>query len=204
VNNTLSVSSPEIFNDPFDCLLLLYFKEATKNKMEINTDNLLNACKKIKIRCFVENDGEPTNPLMWSHYADGHKGICIKYQFPNDVVSHDDDKRIVTKFQKVKYKENMTFYLEEDKISKEEALCTKTKDWEYENEIRLIHYDCSCESLHKTIPLLNNCIKAIYFGFLCPESDKKLIRRLLRGKKVAFFQMNYLKDDIFKLQTEQV
>ena len=32
--------------------------------------------KKFRVACFTENN---IFPLMWSHYADSHKGLCLEY-----------------------------------------------------------------------------------------------------------------------------
>jgi hypothetical protein len=73
--------------------------------------------------------------LLWSHYAACHTGICIKFHAGN-----------TTPFfgaaQKVNYKKN---YPEIDVLSNsyhqvEGFLLTKAKDWEYEEEWRIINH----------------------------------------------------------------
>ena len=55
------------FNDPFDP----YFKRYDKNL------NLIKELKKIRITCFSK---EKNNLLLWAHYGDNHKGICLGYE----------------------------------------------------------------------------------------------------------------------------
>lgn len=37
---------------------------------------------KYNIACFSENNN---SPLMWGHYADGHKGFCLEYDFTENL-----------------------------------------------------------------------------------------------------------------------
>lgn len=63
----LSFSSPDSFNDPFDC-----------NCQFSNGDN---ASDKFRVLCLTRRYD---NILMWSHYASEHKGYCFRYEF-NDI-----------------------------------------------------------------------------------------------------------------------
>lgn len=83
--------------------------------------------------CFSESS---SNILMWSHYADSHKGICLVY---------DSEKRPIKnwkkyKFHKIKYDVNrqidiLTVGFENAFFA---LLTTKSIDWVYEKEHRLI------------------------------------------------------------------
>jgi hypothetical protein len=83
--------------------------------------------------CFSENNA---NLLMWSHYADSHKGICLIYE---------SEERPILKWKKynyykIKYRQNRE--IDVLKVGFENAffslLTTKSPDWEYEKEHRLI------------------------------------------------------------------
>ncbi|MCU8137862.1 DUF2971 domain-containing protein, partial [Vibrio vulnificus] len=64
INEYCWYSSPLSFNDPFDCALV---KGKKFKEFFLETK---------KILCLAT---EHNNLLMWSHYADSHKGICIEY-----------------------------------------------------------------------------------------------------------------------------
>jgi hypothetical protein len=74
------------------------------------------------------------NPIMWTHYADRHRGICLGFDVPDD------------KCQNVRYSNErpnaiVSAFLRGDGPSKEQALHwlqTKFEGWNYEDEIRLI------------------------------------------------------------------
>jgi hypothetical protein len=64
VNEYVWYSNPASFNDPFDCAL-------------ISSNILKEVIRKTKmVHCLSASH---QNLLMWSHYADSHKGICVEY-----------------------------------------------------------------------------------------------------------------------------
>lgn len=64
INNFVWYSEPKNFNDPFDSAL-------------INNEYLQSiSLNYTKAFCLAEN---PYNYLMWSHYADAHKGFCLEF-----------------------------------------------------------------------------------------------------------------------------
>lgn len=102
--NQLYFSDPTTFNDPFDCLIRLNFagtpeqwikyfcrdKGCTiKKAKEIvdsfpkNADGLVSPHKDLvnvkvpKVSCFCNTNNDI---LMWSHYADYHRGICLCFE----------------------------------------------------------------------------------------------------------------------------
>ncbi|HCE2445491.1 TPA: DUF2971 domain-containing protein [Vibrio parahaemolyticus] len=64
INEYVWYSNPASFNDPFDCAL-------------ISSDILKDIIHDTKIIHCLSADYK--NLLMWSHYADSHRGICIEY-----------------------------------------------------------------------------------------------------------------------------
>lgn len=96
----LYLSCASELNDPFDCLVYLDHEKYKKDIFEKTRrmfpsiyenilqeeidrmisdemDQLLYEMKKeYRITCFSEYN---LSPLMWAHYADSHKGFCLKY-----------------------------------------------------------------------------------------------------------------------------
>jgi len=87
------------------------------------------------IFCLTEN---PLNLLMWAHYGDHHRGVVIEFDeanpFFNSIKGPEDDFR---HFRKVNYADNRPsiFLTPSDAI---EVFYSKSREWEYENEWRLI------------------------------------------------------------------
>lgn len=205
VNEQLNLSSPTIFNDPFDCPI----RELLNNGDDISKLQIQAYKDCLKIACFMSNVKLPypkdqnnffsetvynekkhkkdkkefLNTLMWAHYADSHKGICIKYRFPNSMSKlGGDGNGIVSYFKDVKYSsEEMSKYSKKDSINLEDAFFLKGKDWEYENELRFLHYDLNNQDSYDTINI-PNCIEAIYFGLKCSDKDKKTIKNIMNSK----------------------
>lgn len=164
-NNTLKFSSPFDFNDPFDCyeelikfdLTIEFVEELVKNgSLELSEedkkltpekllkqlesvfdfkDSVLNRIfynlkSNLWISCFSEEYNEI---LMWSHYADKHKGFCIGFNLDG---LNDTFKFILSN---VNYTDNFTKidYCSNPYKALEHFISTKSKNWKYENEIRL-------------------------------------------------------------------
>ena len=73
------------------------------------------------------------NILMWGHYADSHKGICLVFS---------SNKEPFVCARKVEYEKDMPLlYLPQAARSREEiisTMLTKPIDWEYEHEYRYV------------------------------------------------------------------
>ena len=201
VNEQLNLSSPTTFNDPFDCPI----RELLNNGDDISNLQLRAYKDCLKIACFTSNiklpydlgNGEVVynkkkhrkdkkeflNTLMWAHYADSHKGICIKYRFYNSMTKLDGDNNgIVAYFKDVKYSNGeMSKYSKKDAINLEDAFFLKGKEWEYENELRFLLYDLNNQDTYGTINI-SNCIEAVYFGLKCSDKDKETIRNIMNSK----------------------
>ena len=114
--------------------------------------------------CFSETD---TNNLLWSHYANGHRGVCIEYNLD----------KINGKVIKVNYfKEPFEIPFKDGKPDggelSEVILSTKKIDWEYEREIRLYHAEPNKRFYHQ-----RDSIKSITFGLKTSADDAGAIGR---------------------------
>lgn len=233
INEELNVSSPSTFNDPYDCPII----ELLNNKSEIYK-LIRKAClESIKIACFVRNTkledvegkeelkregdkDEYLNSLMWAHYADSHKGICIKYRLPNDIsVLNGGNPYTLSFLGDVEYNdEKLGKYSSKRKIAYKDAFFLKVEDWKYENELRLLHFDLENSNPYKSIDI-PNCIEAIYFGLKCPDVERETIMKIMKEKQfvekdiegkvkrtesVKFYQMKVDKDYCGRLVAEEI
>jgi len=72
--------------------------------------------------------------LMWSHYADHHRGICLEF---------DGHGRFMAHAQPVRYSEErvpINAYRDDSDTMLEKAMFTKSNHWAYESEWRLLSY----------------------------------------------------------------
>lgn len=115
------------------------------------------------------------NRLMWSHYADSHKGICIEYDFSECLGADCQPMPVYYSNARPKFPwkvavDHSPEIQREATIHFMDALLTKDEAWSYENEWRL---------LIKAEPDVDNVpappIKCIYIGALCPEEQAEEI-----------------------------
>jgi hypothetical protein len=126
--------------------------------------------------------------LMWSHYAQQHRGVCVEY---------DTASLPAGNVSKVRYGESRTvlasqlaeWLIDVDTAAetrvREACLLTKSPEWEYEDEWRM---------LGPVGPsLLAPKVKSVIFGMRCPDSVKYTIVAALRRADagVAFWEMGW-------------
>jgi hypothetical protein len=121
-----------------------------------------------------------SSPLLWSHYGDQHKGLCVGY---------GTARRPVPRLQRVLYggqRSIKTSVLVRALIEKEKnalrdidrgVLLRKAKDWSYEREYRLIGFHGLQDS-----PLL---LKEVTFGLRCPPSVKHAVVKALADRRAV-------------------
>ena len=127
--------------------------------------------------------GRATCPLMWSHYGDQHRGICIGYSVPAMTTVHKV-KYGGTRLVEVSKVAAMLDGSDVDRRQVEEAvLLRKAREWEYEREWRLIG---SHGAQHSTLEL-----EEIIFGVKCGSAVKYALLKALEGRErpVQLFEM---------------
>lgn len=165
-------------------------KRKTETK-QINED-LQNMVMETGVSCFSKNN---SSILMWSHYSDNHKGVCLKF--------NTSDKAFFENYHSVKYVEKFpsTNEIFDTNSSHNFLFFTKSEEWNYEQEVRLIK---NSNSLVKFNP---NCLEAIYFGAKCGNKDVEEIINLVdsqnKYKNVSYYKMK-LAPENFKLVRELI
>lgn len=104
--------------------------------------------------------------LMWSHYANNHQGIALRFDF-----KHHLDSALMPLF-KVRYSEERAvirafFSGEEQAEAIMTALCTKADFWRYEQEWRFIEPDGAGTSINFDPRI----VTAIVLGAKTPDQD---------------------------------
>lgn len=218
INNEITVCRSTAMNDPVDSLFNLWIED----------DNLRNQCKDKKhiepfaksfdyfrIRSFCydkENENETVNNiLMWSHYADEHRGFCIKYRLSEHFIKQEENPEhrhmYITKIHYAKDCEKID--IQDRQINTQLGFATKSNDWEYENEARLIVYDPNNSQDYLGIGLdKDSTIEAIFFGYRCSESTIKTIKNVFKNmykdKPVKFYKMNVNPKDVYHFTYEEI
>lgn len=207
VNNEITVCSPRVMNDPYDTLLIKWGENIRVTKgWKKHVDALCKSFESYRIRSFCrlkDKDGNDTvsNVLMWAHYAMNHTGFCVEYKFSDKFLL--TESRRVSRFKEIIYhKREEPFDMNSPSINTDQALCTKLKDWEYENEVRLITYVPDKEGDYLSIPLdPESSLKAVYFGYRCNEDTIRTVRNALANKPdIQYFKMDSDYADIYRLK----
>ena len=175
-----------------------YYKEMKpEDKKELNDilhDINEDIKNKISIACLSERND--INPL-WAHYADNHEGICIEYDFKNC-----DNLFLKTFCFPVNYVEksdvtddliSLVVYKNSDKwLFLHKSANTKSIDWEYEKEWRIIFIKNNKEftdfysDKHYTTFIKP---KSIYLGLDIDEKIKQKIWDICKFRKINLYQM---------------
>lgn len=227
VNKKITVAHPSKMNDPVDSLLFPWMKnkhdqldaqlqkaKTKKDKERILSDLEIHKAYEesfnyYRIRSFTEEyskEGGMTveNALMWSHYADEHRGMAILYDFSNNSFPIRTSKSFIgiSKIQYAKLGEVVNIAV--PKLSPSVAFLKKSHEWEYENEVRLISYDLDSPGDFQQLSV--GTIKAVYFGDRCPESTISTVKTLLSGYNptIHFFKMELNPLDIYRLNAKKI
>lgn len=185
-------SSPASFNDPFDCKiyprtlsdeelaahlssyakdpsdvynrLLVGIRKCGPDLVRNTIDNVMNQSG---VKCFTPNN---KNILMWSHYTNSHKGICLEF----DILT--DPEFFVSPINVVYSEDYPDFDYRDDSFALK-ILSTKSKVWEYEQEVRV--YKLHSGYYHFS-PL---SLKSVIFGCYIPEEKQAIIIETIRQNK---------------------
>ena len=186
----LYLSNPKDFNDPFDPI----FKIDKKHKKFMDK-----IAPNIQIGCL---SGINDSVLMWSHYADSHKGICIEY----DIEHFTSKKSWYWTLRRVKYIDEMELPSEllintDDYFhSILDMFALKHKDWEYEKEYRILAAPIPFSVSKLLIP-----IKSIYLGKDISRKYKKEILDYCESCQIDVFQAcTDSKDNVFKISFKKL
>ena len=114
------------------------------------------ALREIGISCF---SATPSSILMWGHYADKHKGVCLGFRY-NVLHSHFD-------VRKMKYTDDVPVLELSEERHRPHPLTSKASCWEYEQEWRIA---VSGWIAKKKMRLPPDAISHVIFGVNAPEN----------------------------------
>jgi hypothetical protein len=212
-------SAPAAFNDPFDCAAVLPSTEITRGEgvrlaqelglppsfldsgepnerflqmFEDSARKVLQEQTTISrhergVACFSE---KVDDLLMWSHYADGHRGFCLEYDTRDPAFDY---------VRRVSYHDSvptlrMTDILLDNEIDVVDlVILTKHTAWSYEKEWRAIHREPN-----KRYGVGWENLTGIYFGAAMPDEHKEVLRLLLQGSPTKLYEMK-MRDGHFGL-----
>jgi len=190
-NSTLKFTKPSEFNDPFDCDIgLLEFKnigninqhvyddydELKKIYPSLTFDLFLEAYEpaiqdKInftRVCCFSANENVG-NILMWSHYANKHKGVCLQFNnnFEKKFIDLDDEEELSEGKVNYHFEGKLNYLAENTKDGNTWTFVNKAKEWQYEQEYRFMII--KKPEIQRFNPLF---LESIYFGVNVTKEER--------------------------------
>ena len=183
INNEITVVAPSELNDPFDSVFNLFrsidnLKQLCTSEEDASIVNNRFNYFRIRSFCIEEKQNPVKDILMWSHYANAHKGFCVKYRLSKRFINSTNQNGYLC-MKRIRYKSAPVSVFKQQ-IEDDLAFATKNIRWKYENEVRLISYDISTDSHFSSHPLDDNsCIDSIYFGYRCEDKTKKTIYNIV-------------------------
>ena len=160
-NGKLYASDFDQFNDPMDS----FFEHNNETKEFL--DRMKQTKLETKILSLCKS---PDNILMWTHYADEHKGMVIGVEIVDENVMD------------IKYRKKLPLYdsskrnnIRYEKSFLKNVLTTKLQPWKYEEEVRVLSNSSE----------VNIRIKEIIFGHKTSESHKNLINQCIECQNIT-------------------
>lgn len=145
--------------------------------------------RRVYLSCLSSNHN---HPLMWSHYADSYRGICIVYdkykltelEFILRPIEYEDS---IIKLSPIELFDRSSYSSFRDNLIK--IITTKSKHWKYENEVRSIIYPTSEEKVNT--PGLSKsatgCMQGIIYGYRMPQKDLELLKEICKIKNIPLY-----------------
>jgi len=122
------------------------------------------------------------NAVMWAHYADQFKGICIEYDFERLLMLNGCFTRVV--YNETPYRVSVHALTDNELARK--ILSHKSYKWLYEREWRFFQ-----ESVNGKCQLATRSISCIYLGNKIPEAAKLKLDKLLSRKGIKHKVMDF-------------
>jgi Protein of unknown function (DUF2971) len=122
------------------------------------------------VACFSEDN---SNLLLWAHYADKYRGVCLEF---------DTSYKPFEKAIEVRYSRDMPrvslirllFEMEQSNIV-ETLYSTKSQDWGYEKEWRILHKKAGTVFSYDS-----RALTRVYFGPLSSQPSQAIVAHLAK------------------------
>lgn len=218
--NKMWYSAPCNYNDVFDCeitvdetaIIACALQLAKEEGMNIRTGSPM--WKKIRqtmrqeirtfnstfetmrstmgIACLSESD---ESLLMWAHYADNHRGICVEYDLmeinkqlnftPVPIIYSNDRVCFNSLNPNTVEKDSFALFLR--------SITSKSEEWSYEHEWRIIRDEVACgdrwDSEKKGALLDMIRPNSITLGCVAEEQFEKSIKEYCKEYRISLYKM---------------
>lgn len=189
-------------------------EENNKNKEDFSK-KILNIIKQIRssliMSCFSKRYD---SILMWSHYADKHRGVCIEFERPDGFFDVQYKKNRIPFNLVEATKRSLAYMASGNQLEYNDSklwntiakpLLTKSLDWKYEEEVRCIFTpSCSNEELEmldygKYLYFMPSKIRRVYLGVNIGKEDKMSILEFCQKLKIEVSEIK-LSENEYKIK----
>lgn len=142
--------------------------------------------------------------LMWSHYSNGHKGLCLEFDAIHDALfSH---RMLFGQSIKVIYSDErpvLNIIDIGDPIEYQKALLTKSNHWDYEKEWRIIKTEGEGGPGVKYFH--SSSLTGVIFGALITEEDKQKVMNWITRypTKIALYEAR-INETMYQVDIEPI
>jgi hypothetical protein len=128
--------------------------------------------------------------LMWAHYANDYTGAVVEFDSTHEFFAG----QIEVEYKPLRPKRHINAYTGATAPIPVAELCTKSTQWEYEHEVRIIRCLTDCQATGKNDPrgfpiytkkLPDGCIKSIILGERTPVKEQREVYTRLKETNVA-------------------
>lgn len=235
ISNKMWYSAPCNFNDAFDCDIAIdeqaifnnllptisggkpirkgspawiQLKSNLHKQIALLKNTFADQKSSMGISCLSE---VPDSLLMWSHYANNHRGFCVSYsllalnqklQFSAIPVLYTQERvclRSISLDQDALNKETMSLFIQ--------SLTSKSPEWSYEKEWRIIRDEAACGSRwddeNKGALLDAISPSAIFLGCCASDELTSTLKQYCQNNKIPLHKMK--KDPLlYRLKKETI
>jgi hypothetical protein len=151
---------------------------------------------------------ESRDPVLWSHYADNHRGITLGFEFtgelpyPHFQINYSDKPPVVDWLEFSAAQSGGDAALLHKKMP--QFFGTKAESWRYEKEWRSVIPidDRRCVHIGRNIflPLPTTCLRRVLLGVRCPTTPLEVFRSFRDWKnscEIEISEMRLAEDSYF-------
>lgn len=196
-NQRLKVATLDNLNDPFELFSIdlsssIEFRDAMRVYKSYLAETVFLVCLSKSWR----------SPLLWSHYADRHKGMALEFEVPEKQIEH-------VKYQKSRIKINEA-KLNNQVDTTKRLLTTKYFEWAYEDEARIfipsneVVFENNL-AFYRFNNVLN--LKSVIFGPLSKLKSSDIEAKLPHNvsihclkARMAFRSFNIVRNKIYRIR----
>lgn len=216
LNGTIRFTQPSAFNDPFEMVPELYISKdigpkidlrfsVTELRRETKDHELVESLdseycndvisrgirsqldKSIGVLCLSRN---PSSFLMWSHYADSYAGAVVEFDDTHDFFTG----KFSMEYRESRPKLNLSTYAYSGQPVPIAEFCTKPKDWEHEEEVRVVRNlsDCKCKNEEDSrgynvfvMEVPPECVTSVFLGERMTKTNQRKVWELIKSREIS-------------------